>query len=109
MTPGLEGISEPYGQIQAGPVALDTQDVLRARPLAQRPAQRFETDRPAVRRQDDVAAFEPGFGKPPTGLEDVTRLPVLLAGLRSRGYSDSDVAKVSGRNFVDLWQATARS
>ena len=48
-----------------------------------------------------------GFGKPPKGLEDVTRLPVLLAGLRSRGYSDSDVAQVSGLNFLRLWREVA--
>jgi len=45
-----------------------------------------------------------GFGKSPKGLEDVTRLPALFAGLRSRGYSNADVAKVSGLNFQRLWQ-----
>ncbi len=49
-----------------------------------------------------------GFGKPPKGLEDVTRLPALLDGLRSRGYSDSDVARVSGLNFLRVWQEAAR-
>jgi membrane dipeptidase len=49
-----------------------------------------------------------GFGKPPKGLEDVTRLPALLDGLRSRGYSEPDVAKVSGLNFLRLWREVSR-
>jgi len=50
-----------------------------------------------------------GFGTPPKGLEDVTRLPALLAGLRSRGYSAPDIARVAGLNFLRLWQEVTRT
>jgi membrane dipeptidase len=39
------------------------------------------------------------------GLENVTELPNLTKGLVSRGYSDEDIQKILGGNFVRLWEA----
>ncbi len=39
------------------------------------------------------------------GLENVTELPNLTKGLVSRGYSDEDIRKILGGNFVRLWKA----
>jgi membrane dipeptidase len=36
----------------------------------------------------------------PTGLEDVSRYPHLLAELVRRGWTDEDLKKVAGLNFV---------
>lgn len=41
-----------------------------------------------------------GIAAPPRGLEDVSRMPVLRAALLKRGYSEADVAKISGGNFL---------
>ena len=47
-----------------------------------------------------------GFSDPPPrGLEDVTRMPNLTAGLLRRGFSDRDVRKVLGLNFLRVWRA----
>jgi len=48
-----------------------------------------------------------GFGGALKGLESVTRMPALVDGLRRRGYSESDVAKVAGLNFLRVWDAVA--
>ncbi len=49
-----------------------------------------------------------GFGPDaPQGLEDVTRLPGITAGLVERGYSADDVRKILGLNFVRVFQAVA--
>jgi membrane dipeptidase len=46
-----------------------------------------------------------GFGPPaPAGLEDVTRMPALTAGLVSRGYSESDVRRILGGNFLRVFR-----
>ena len=36
----------------------------------------------------------------PIGLEDVSTYSALLAELLRRGYSDSDVARIAGENFL---------
>lgn len=36
----------------------------------------------------------------PEGLEDVSTFPKLIAELLKRGYSDEDVSKVVGKNFL---------
>jgi membrane dipeptidase len=41
----------------------------------------------------------------PVGLEDVSRFPHLLAELVMRGWSDSALAGVAGRNFVRVFRA----
>lgn len=40
----------------------------------------------------------------PPGLEDVTRLPDLTAELLSRGYSESDMAKILGGNYLRVFK-----
>ncbi len=41
-----------------------------------------------------------GFSGPPDGLEDVSCYPALLAELRRRGYSKTDLKKVAGLNLL---------
>lgn len=41
-----------------------------------------------------------GIGRPPRGLEDVTRMPHLTQGLLDRGYSDDQVRAILGGNFL---------
>ncbi len=41
-----------------------------------------------------------GIEVTPDGLEDVSRLPLVFEEMRSRGYSESDIAKVAGENFL---------
>ncbi|MFN7139286.1 MAG: dipeptidase, partial [Limisphaerales bacterium] len=41
-----------------------------------------------------------GFDGPPTGLEDVSTYPALLAELMNRGYSPEDIKKVAGGNIL---------
>jgi microsomal dipeptidase-like Zn-dependent dipeptidase len=38
-------------------------------------------------------------------MKDATSLPLIVAGLRSRGYSDSDVRKILGENFLRVLSA----
>ncbi len=44
----------------------------------------------------------------PTGLEDVSSYPNLLAELAHRGYSDADLAKIAGGNLLRVWSAAER-
>jgi len=44
----------------------------------------------------------------PTGLQDVSRYPVLFAELAARGYRDDDLAKVAGRNVLRLMREAER-
>ena len=48
-----------------------------------------------------------GFGGSLAGLEDVTKVPALVAGLRRRGYAETDVAKIAGLNFLRIWERAA--
>lgn len=41
-----------------------------------------------------------GIEMPPVGLEDVSKFEVVTKELRVRGYSDSDIKKVLGENFL---------
>ncbi|HTA29119.1 MAG TPA: dipeptidase [Candidatus Cybelea sp.] len=49
-----------------------------------------------------------GFKNPPKGLEDVSCFPALLAELRQRGFSESDLKKVAGENLLRVMRAVAR-
>ena len=40
----------------------------------------------------------------PDGLEDVSKYPWLLAELMDRGYSEQDIAKISGNNFLRAYR-----
>ncbi|MAT38438.1 MAG: dipeptidase [Ectothiorhodospiraceae bacterium] len=44
-----------------------------------------------------------GIPYPPIGLKDVTYLPMLTRELLKRGYSESDVRKILGENFVRVF------
>lgn len=41
-----------------------------------------------------------GIEVTPKGLEDVSKMPVLFAELRRRGYAEEDLAKIAGGNFL---------
>jgi membrane dipeptidase len=41
-----------------------------------------------------------GIPDPPTGFEDYSKLPDLVAELQKRGHSDSEVKKILGENFL---------
>ena len=43
-----------------------------------------------------------GIEVTPSGLEDVSTLPVLFEELKLRGYSDSDIEKIAGLNFFRI-------
>ncbi len=45
-----------------------------------------------------------GVGGLPVGLEDVSKYPNLIAELLRRGYSEQDIRKICGENFLRVWQ-----
>jgi membrane dipeptidase len=48
-----------------------------------------------------------GYGGVTAGLEDVTRLGGIAAGLVERGYSEADIRLIMGENFRRVWAAVA--
>ena len=48
-----------------------------------------------------------GFGGALPGLEDVTKMGAIGAGLRGRGFVEDDIAKIAGLNFLRVWGAVA--
>lgn len=48
-----------------------------------------------------------GFGGVLPGLEDVSKLPALTAGLVARGYSDQNVLKILGGNYLRVFRQVA--
>jgi len=48
-----------------------------------------------------------GFSGALPGLEDVTKMGAIGAGLRRRGFPEGDITKVLGRNFLRVWEAVA--
>ena len=46
-----------------------------------------------------------GFGGALPGLEDVTKMGAIGAGLRRRGFAEDDIAKITGLNFLRVWDA----
>jgi membrane dipeptidase len=50
---------------------------------------------------DHIGIGSDFYGGPvPEGLEDVSKFPDLIAALMDRGWSDKNLAKLSGRNFI---------
>lgn len=45
-----------------------------------------------------------GVAVQPIGLEDVSRYPALFAELRQRGYTDDELRKIAGRNFLRVFR-----
>jgi membrane dipeptidase len=41
----------------------------------------------------------------PTGIDDISMLPNFTKGLKRRGYSDEDVRKILGENFIRVFKA----
>jgi membrane dipeptidase len=50
-----------------------------------------------------------GFSNPPKGLEDVACYPALLSELQRRRYSENDLKKVAGENFLRVMRAVERT
>ena len=44
----------------------------------------------------------------PEGLENVSRLPILWEEMRRRGYSECDIEKVAGKNFLRVMEAAEK-
>ncbi|MCM1502861.1 MAG: dipeptidase [Bacteroidales bacterium] len=44
-----------------------------------------------------------GIGVTPSGMEDAGCFPVIFEELRARGYTEEDIAKIAGGNFLRLW------
>ena len=49
--------------------------------------------------------FDGVGGAPPKGLEDVSRMPAVAALLHKRGYTESEVQKIMGSNFLRVIRA----
>jgi len=45
------------------------------------------------------------MGSAPVGLEDVSKYPALFAELARRGWSDTDLEKLAGRNLLRALRA----
>lgn len=45
-----------------------------------------------------------GVGSVPTGLENVSKYPNLIYELLKRGYSEQDIRKIFGENFLRVWE-----
>ncbi|UCF65391.1 MAG: dipeptidase [bacterium] len=45
-----------------------------------------------------------GIGKVPRGLEDVSAYPNIIKELLKKGYSESDIRKICGENFLRVWR-----
>ena len=46
-----------------------------------------------------------GINVTPEGLEDISRIGVIFEEMRKRGYSEEDIAKVAGGNFLRvMWE-----
>ena len=41
-----------------------------------------------------------GINVTPEGLEDISRIGIIFEEMRKRGYSEDDIAKVAGGNFL---------
>lgn len=50
-----------------------------------------------------------GIEVTPEGLEDVSRLPLVFEEMRRRGYSEPDIAKVAGGNFLRVMDQAAEA
>jgi membrane dipeptidase len=43
-----------------------------------------------------------GIEVTPSGMEDISRMPLLFDELRSRGYTESDLSKIASENFFRI-------
>jgi membrane dipeptidase len=49
-----------------------------------------------------------GITAPPRGLEDASKLKDLKAALKKKGYSDADIAKIWGGNFLRVFREVSK-
>jgi membrane dipeptidase len=49
-----------------------------------------------------------GINSSPKGLDDVTQLPSLTKELLRRGYTEKEVRKILGQNFMRIFKACVR-
>jgi membrane dipeptidase len=49
-----------------------------------------------------------GIGSVPQGMEDISKLPTIRAELVRRGYSDADIRKIMGENFLRVFGEVER-
>jgi len=49
-----------------------------------------------------------GIGETPAGMEDVSHLPEIREELKRRGYSDADIRKIMGENFMRVFAEVER-
>ena len=49
-----------------------------------------------------------GITVAPMGLENVSKLPVLWEEMSRRGYSQNDIEKVAGKNFLRVLEAVEK-
>ncbi|MEK6375631.1 MAG: dipeptidase [Acidobacteriota bacterium] len=49
-----------------------------------------------------------GIGAIPEGMEDVSKLPKIRAELKRRGYSEADIRKIMGENFMRVFAAAEK-
>ena len=45
----------------------------------------------------------------PKGLEDVSKMPIITYHLLKRGYSEEDIKKIVGGNFLRVWEAVEKT
>ncbi len=50
-----------------------------------------------------------GVSQVPEGLEDVSCYPNLICELLKAGFSDADIRKIAGENFLEVWAAVDRA
>jgi membrane dipeptidase len=49
-----------------------------------------------------------GISAPPVGMENASYLPAITKGLLEKGYSENDIKKILGENFLRVWQANEK-
>ena len=49
-----------------------------------------------------------GIPATPEGMEDVSKLPAIRAELKRRGYSEADIRKIMGENFMRVFAEVER-
>ena len=62
------------------------------------------SSRSADRGRPGLGTDFDGIDDPPTGLEDVSKLPILTEELLRRGHSEAVVRGVLGENFLAIWE-----
>ena len=75
-------------------------------PLRQLPTLELEDGRGIYDSRVICRYFDGISGMVPTGMEDVSKYPVLVKGLIDLGYSDADIRKIMGLNLLRVLRQT---